>query len=32
MGPPETADQRLNFAQMFNPLGTIVGVVRRQGR
>jgi FHS family L-fucose permease-like MFS transporter len=26
MGPPETADQRLNFAQTFNPLGTIVGV------
>jgi FHS family L-fucose permease-like MFS transporter len=26
MGPPETADQRLNFAQAFNPLGTIVGV------
>jgi FHS family L-fucose permease-like MFS transporter len=26
MGPPESADQRLNFAQMFNPLGTIVGV------
>jgi len=26
MGPPENADQRLNFAQMFNPLGTIVGV------
>ena len=27
MGPPESADQRLNFAQMFNPLGTIVGVL-----
>jgi MFS transporter, FHS family, L-fucose permease len=26
MGPEESADQRLNFAQMFNPLGTIVGV------
>jgi FHS family L-fucose permease-like MFS transporter len=26
MGPPESADQRLNFAQMFNPLGTIAGV------
>jgi FHS family L-fucose permease-like MFS transporter len=26
MGPPENADQRLNFAQMFNPLGTIIGV------
>ena len=26
MGPPESADQRLNFAQMFNPLGAIVGV------
>jgi FHS family L-fucose permease-like MFS transporter len=26
MGPAESADQRLNFAQMFNPLGTIVGV------
>src|SRR5688572_26562845 len=26
MGTPETADQRLNFAQMFNPLGTIFGV------
>jgi MFS transporter, FHS family, L-fucose permease len=26
MGPPESADQRLNFAQMFNPLGTILGV------
>ncbi|HET7810103.1 MAG TPA: L-fucose:H+ symporter permease [Steroidobacteraceae bacterium] len=26
MGPAETADQRLNFAQTFNPLGTIVGV------
>src|SRR5688572_25739403 len=27
MGPAETADQRLNFAQTFNPLGTIVGVI-----
>ena len=26
MGPAENADQRLNFAQMFNPLGTILGV------
>jgi FHS family L-fucose permease-like MFS transporter len=26
MGPPASADQRLNFAQTFNPLGTIVGV------
>jgi len=26
MGPPESADQRLNFAQTFNPLGTILGV------
>ena len=26
MGSAENADQRLNFAQMFNPLGTIVGV------
>jgi FHS family L-fucose permease-like MFS transporter len=26
MGAPESADQRLNFAQMFNPLGTIFGV------
>jgi len=26
MGPPESADQRLNFAQAFNPLGTIAGV------
>jgi FHS family L-fucose permease-like MFS transporter len=26
MGSPETADQRLNFAQAFNPLGTIAGV------
>lgn len=26
MGPAESADQRLNFAQMFNPLGTICGV------
>jgi FHS family L-fucose permease-like MFS transporter len=26
MGPAESADQRLNFAQMFNPLGTIFGV------
>jgi FHS family L-fucose permease-like MFS transporter len=26
MGPADTADQRLNFAQAFNPLGTIMGV------
>lgn len=26
MGPADSADQRLNFAQTFNPLGTIVGV------
>jgi len=26
MGPANSADQRLNFAQMFNPLGTILGV------
>jgi MFS transporter, FHS family, L-fucose permease len=26
MGPASNADQRLNFAQMFNPLGTIAGV------
>lgn len=26
MGAPERADQRLNFAQAFNPLGNIVGV------
>ncbi len=26
MGSPESAAQRLNFAQTFNPLGTIVGV------
>jgi len=26
MGPADTADQRLNFAQAFNPLGTIAGV------
>jgi FHS family L-fucose permease-like MFS transporter len=26
MGSPESADQRLNFAQTFNPLGTIFGV------
>ena len=26
MGPPENAAQRLNFAQAFNPLGTILGV------
>ena len=25
MGPAETSDQRLNFAQMFNPIGTMSG-------
>jgi MFS transporter, FHS family, L-fucose permease len=25
MGPAETSDQRLNFAQMFNPVGTMSG-------
>jgi MFS transporter, FHS family, L-fucose permease len=27
LGTPETAEQRLNFAQAFNPLGTITGVL-----
>lgn len=27
LGPPETADRRLNFAQAFNPLGAISGVI-----
>ncbi|QJR82271.1 L-fucose:H+ symporter permease [Alteromonas pelagimontana] len=27
LGPPETAQQRLNFAQSFNPLGSITGVL-----
>ena len=27
MGPPETATRRLNFAQSFNPIGSITGVV-----
>jgi len=27
MGPPETAARRLNFAQTFNPLGSMAGVV-----
>src|SRR5882757_9579860 len=27
LGPPETAAQRLNLAQAFNPLGSITGVV-----
>src|SRR5688572_6910016 len=27
MGPPETADRRLNFAQAFNPFGAISGVI-----
>jgi L-fucose:H+ symporter permease len=26
LGPPESADRRLNFAQSFNPLGCIAGV------
>ncbi len=30
MGPEETATQRLNFAQSFNPLGSILGVVISQ--
>ena len=30
MGPPESADQRLNFAQAFNPLGNDRRRVRRQ--
>jgi FHS family L-fucose permease-like MFS transporter len=25
MGPPESADRRLNFAQTFNPIGTMAG-------
>ena len=27
MGSPETSEQRLNFSQSFNPLGSIVGVL-----
>ncbi|KQW80788.1 L-fucose:H+ symporter permease [Brevundimonas sp. Root1279] len=27
LGPPETAERRLNLAQAFNPLGSIVGLV-----
>jgi FHS family L-fucose permease-like MFS transporter len=27
MGPPETATQRLNLAQSFNPIGSILGVL-----
>jgi FHS family L-fucose permease-like MFS transporter len=27
LGPPELAEQRLNFAQSFNPLGSIAGVL-----
>lgn len=27
MGPPETAERRLNFSQAFNPLGSIAGVL-----
>ena len=27
MGPPETSERRLNFAQAFNPPGTITGVL-----
>jgi FHS family L-fucose permease-like MFS transporter len=30
IGPPETATQRLNFAQSFNPFGAITGVVISQ--
>lgn len=26
-GPPETSERRLNFAQSFNPPGTIIGVI-----
>ena len=25
MGPADSADQRLNFAQTFNPIGTMAG-------
>lgn len=27
MGPPETATQRLNLAQSFNPIGSLIGMV-----
>ena len=27
LGPPETATQRLNFAQSFNPMGSIIGMI-----
>jgi len=27
LGPPEAAERRLNFAQAFNPLGSITGVI-----
>lgn len=27
MGPPETATQRLNLAQSFNPIGSILGII-----
>jgi FHS family L-fucose permease-like MFS transporter len=30
LGPAETATRRLNFAQSFNPLGSIIGVVLSQ--
>lgn len=30
LGPPETATQRLNFSQAFNPFGAITGVVISQ--
>ena len=26
MGPPETATRRLNFAQAFNPIGSLTGM------
>ena len=31
LGPPETADRRLTFAQAFNPLGSIAGVALGSG-
>ncbi|TWT40648.1 L-fucose:H+ symporter permease [Botrimarina hoheduenensis] len=27
MGPPETATRRLNFAQAFNPIGSLIGMI-----
>jgi len=30
LGPPETQTRRLNFAQSFNPLGSIIGIVLAQ--